>query len=84
MKAITYLIIGVLVIMALGALLKWAIGLLFWVGLAVVIGGITVSVLRGWAEERRIKAGPSARLERRLDREADHALKEIEKQSREL
>jgi len=83
MKAIVYLIIGVLVLMALGALFKFALGILFWVGLAVVIGGITATVIRGWAEDRRLNAAPSARHERRLDRKADRALKEIEKQSRE-
>jgi len=83
MKAIIYLIIGVIVLMALGAMLKWAIGVLFWVGLAVVIGGLTVSVIRGWAQERLLNAPPSARQDRRLEREAERALKDIEKQTRE-
>jgi hypothetical protein len=79
LKTLVYVIIGFLVLVALGALLKFALGLLFWLGLMAIIGGICVAVVRGWARDRTLNAGPSARQERKIDREADRALKDIEK-----
>lgn len=79
MKTLIYLLVGVLVLIALGAILKIAIGLLFWAGLAIVIGGIAVFIFRGWATDRRVNSLPSARQERKLDRETDQALKDLEK-----
>lgn len=81
MKTWVYLIVGILVLMALGAVLRFAIGVLFWVGLAVIIGAIAVSVVRGWTESRQLNAAPGARAERKLDREADRALEELERRS---
>lgn len=81
MKTLIYLMVGVLILMALGAILRIAIGLVFWAGLAIVIGGIVMFMLRGWAADRRFNAHPSARQERKLDRDADRALNDLEKRS---
>jgi hypothetical protein len=79
MKTLIYLLVGALVLMALGALLRIAIGIAFWAGLAIVIGGIVVFIFRGWNMDRRLEGRSSARQERRIDRDADKALKDLEK-----
>ena len=79
MKLLIYLLVGVLALMALGAILRIAIGLAFWAGLAIVIGGIVVFIIRGWSIDRRMIGSSNARQERRIDRDADKALKDLEK-----
>ena len=69
----------IVVLIALASLLQFALGLLFWLGLAAVVGGITIAVVRGWAQERTLNQAANPRHERRLDKQADRALNDLEK-----
>jgi hypothetical protein len=72
-----HLIVGVIVVFALIYALSALVGMLFWIGITGVILACLVGVLRGVFGDRLRM--PSKRVEKKLDREAERAVREIER-----
>ena len=73
------LVLIIVALVVVSYLLSAVIGLLFWVLIAgAIVGGIT-AILRHFAGEKELARKPRPREERKLNKSADQALKDLEK-----
>jgi uncharacterized protein (DUF58 family) len=75
------MLLGILICLLLYYALSVAAGLIFWIGLIVVIGSLITWVLGLTAGERKVNPKAERRNARRLEKTADHALKNLERQT---
>ena len=73
------LLIGIVVLFVLVYLLSAVVGLLFWAGVALAIVAGIVGVVGYWTKERQALKPPGRREQRRLDKTAEQALKDLER-----
>ena len=79
-----YLLIGVAVLLVLFWVMSALTGLLFWGGLAAILGAIVVGLVRGWWREREARKRPGRLEQRRAKKARGRLLKDLEHETKHL
>lgn len=79
MKFWLSILVSIVVVCLLIWVLSTAVGILFWVGVIVVIVAVVAALFRAWWGEKEKLKVPGQREAKRTEKAAERALKDLEK-----
>ena len=79
MKVLLQIALVIIGLLLAYMLLATALGMLFWVALAGIVGCVVFALGRAWWQARQNKRPPDVRVHKQAEEQAEAALKELER-----
>ncbi|MFQ5571954.1 MAG: hypothetical protein ACE5G0_19925 [Rhodothermales bacterium] len=80
MKTSVQLLVGLALLLVFFWVLSTVTGLLFWGGVAFVIGAVALALLRGFFNKRRTTGKPARLSQRRAEKNAAQTVKSLKRE----
>jgi hypothetical protein len=81
MKIWLEILVGVVLLIALYWILASILGFVIWAAMITLVVALVAALVRAWWGERQAKKGPNLKAERRTEKSAEKALKEMERRA---
>jgi len=73
------ILIGIAVLLVLVLVLSSVLKMLFWGGIALLIGAVIYAFVRKWQKKRRVRKDPKGLLEKETENDIDRLIKDMER-----